>query len=145
MICVLLEITIARTTIYISEFRGLELVSRITFAVFRLFKSQFKSRMPEEALDSSANDNDDTTSLTRSVPGQFDEPDLKLDRVSRVVCGDGATSLHSDEWQDSRIEQKDFMEKCQSSEKMMLDCVFACDHNIPGLLMTGYSFSHFLW
>ncbi len=96
-------------------------------------------------MDSSANDNDDITSLTRSVPGQFDEPDLMLDRVSREGCGDGATSLHSDEWQDSRIEQKDFMEKCQSSEKMMLDCEFACAHNIPGLLMTGYSFLHFLW
>ncbi len=67
--------------------------------------------MPEEALNSSANDNDDITSLTRSLPGQFDEPDLMLDRVSRKGCGDGATSLHSDEWQDSRNKQKDFMEK----------------------------------
>jgi hypothetical protein len=68
--------------------------------------------MPEEAFDFSANDNDDITSLTRSVPGQFDEPDLMLDRVSsRVGCGDRATSLHSDEWQDSRIKQKDFMAK----------------------------------
>jgi hypothetical protein len=50
---------ITQTTIYISEFRGLELVSRITFAVFRPFKSQFKSRMPEEAFDSSADDNND--------------------------------------------------------------------------------------
>ncbi len=25
----------------------------------------------------------------------------------------------------------------------MLDCEFACDHNIPGLLMTEYSFLHF--
>jgi hypothetical protein len=83
----------ARTTIliYISEFRGLELVSRITFAVFRRFKSQFKSRMPEEAFDSSADNSDD------SVPGQFDEPDLMLDRVSRVVCGDEASSICSDE------------------------------------------------
>jgi hypothetical protein len=62
--------------------------------------------MPEEALDSSTNDNDDITSITRSVPEEFNEPDLM-----RVVCGDGATSLHSDEWQDSRIEQKDFMAK----------------------------------
>jgi hypothetical protein len=73
--------------------------------------------MPEEAFDSSADDNDGAFSLTRSVPGQFDEPDIMLDRVIRVVCGDGATSLRSDEWQDRRIKQKYFMEKCQSSEK----------------------------
>jgi hypothetical protein len=54
-------------------------------------------RMPEEALDSSTNDNDDITSITRSVPEEFYEPDLM-----RVVCGDGASSLCSDEWQDSR-------------------------------------------
>ncbi len=90
----------------------MELVSRITFAVFRPFKSQFKSRMPEEALDSSTNDNDDIISITRSVPEEFYEPDLM-----RVVCGDGASSLCSDEWQDSSNKQKDFMEKCQSSEK----------------------------
>ncbi len=102
--------------------------------------------MPEEAFSSSANDNDDITSLTRSVPGQFDGPDLMLDRVSRVGCGDGATSLHSDEWQNSRIEQKDFMAKMSIfRKKLMLDCEFACDHKIPGLLMTGYSFLHFLW
>ncbi len=89
----------------------MELVSRITFAVFRPFKSQFKSQMPEEAFDSSANDSYGDFSLTRSVPGQFDESDLMLDRVSRVVCGDGASSLCSDEWQDSRNKQKDFMER----------------------------------
>jgi hypothetical protein len=115
----------------------LELVSRITFAVFRPFKSQFKSRMPEEAFDSSADDNDGVISLTRSVPGQFDEPDLMLDSFSRVVCGDRASSLCSDEWQDSRMKQKDFMEKMSIfREKMMNDCSFACKHNIPGLLMT---------
>ncbi len=119
----------------------MELVSRITFAVFRLFKSQFKSRMPEEALDSSTNDYDDITSITRSVPEEFYELDLM-----RVVCGDGASSLCSDEWQDSRIEQKDFMEKMSIfRKKMMNDFVFACEHNIPGLLMTEFSFLHFLW
>jgi hypothetical protein len=91
----------------------LELVSRITFAVFRPLKSQFKSRMPEEALDSSTNDNDDITSITRSVPEEF--YDLDLMRV--VLCGDGASSLCSDEWQARRNKQRDFMEKCQSSEK----------------------------
>jgi hypothetical protein len=135
----------ARTTIYISEFRGLDLVSRITFAVFRPFKSQFKLRMAEEALDSFADDNDDI-SLTRSVPGELYGADLMLDRVSRVVCGDGATSLRSDERQDGRIKEKDFMEKMSIfRESMMRDCAFACKHNIPGLLMTGYSFLHFLW
>ncbi len=94
----------------------MELVSRITFAAFRPFKSQFKSRMPEEAFDSSADDNDGDVSLTKSVPGQFDEADLMLDSFSRVVCGDVATSLRSDDLQDSRIKQKDFMEECQSSE-----------------------------
>jgi hypothetical protein len=45
--------------------------------------------MPEEALDSSADDSDGDVSLTRSVPGQFDEPDLMLDSFSRlyVVMG----------------------------------------------------------
>ncbi len=54
--------------------------------------------MPEEAFDSSADDNDGVVSLTRSALRQFDEPDLMLDSFSRVVCGDGATSLRSDEW-----------------------------------------------
>lgn len=118
----------------------MELVSRITFAVFRPFKSQFKSGMPEEAFDSSADDDSD------GVPGQFDEPDLMLDRVSRVVCGDGASSLCSDEWQDSRNKQKDFMERMSIfREKIMNDCNFACKHSIPGLLMTEYSFLYFLW
>jgi hypothetical protein len=84
--------------------------------------------MPEEALGSSADDNDDI-SLTRSVPaGKFFRPDLMLDRVSRVVCGDGATSLRSDGWQDGRIKQKDFMEKMSIfRESMMRDCAFACN------------------
>ncbi len=68
--------------------------------------------MPEEALNSSTNNNDDITSITRSVPEEFYEPDLM-----RVVCADGASILCSDEWQDSRNKQKDFMGKCQSSEK----------------------------
>ncbi len=57
----------------------MKLVSRITFAVFRPFKSQLKSRMPEEAFDSSADDNDGVVSLTRSVPGEFYGPDLMLE------------------------------------------------------------------
>ncbi len=82
-----------------------------------------------KAFDSSADDNDGDVSLTRSVPGQFDEPDLMLDSFSRVVCGDGATSLHSDEWQDGRIKQKDFLEKVSIfRESITKDCAFACKH-----------------
>ncbi len=78
------------------------------------------------------------------MPGEFCGPDLMLDRVSRrVVCGDGATSLRSDEWQDSRIKQKDFMENVDLQRNMIRDCTFACNHNTPGLLMTGYSFCTF--
>ncbi len=68
--------------------------------------------MPEEALDSYTNDNDDITSITRSVPEEFYEPDL----VRVVWGGDGASRLCSDEWQDSRNKQKK-SQKCQSSEK----------------------------
>jgi hypothetical protein len=69
--------------------------------------------MPEEALDSSTNDNYDITSITRSVLEEFYEPDLM-----RVVCGDGASSLLcSDEWQNSRNKQKDFMENVNLQRK----------------------------
>jgi hypothetical protein len=89
--------------------------------------------MAEEAFDSSADDDDnDDVSLSCSVSGEFDEPELMLDRVSRVVCGDGATRLRSDEC-------------IMYRENMMRDCAFACHHNIPGLLVIGYSFLFFLW